>query len=167
MRQVGLILVRLFVMIVGYGTAALVASFFLHFVAWPAIGMDFEEAPWELMGGLFFSIPLIGLFIATAAFFPALVLLAIAEYFRIRNWLFYALAGGGCALGAHAILWSGMSAFQAIDFGDGSPSDRLLLMEPELLLYGVVAGMVGAIAYWLLAGRGAGSWSDDRLSGTD
>ena len=160
MSRIGAILVRLFVMLVGYGFAALTASVFLHLIAWPAIGMEFEQAPWELMGGLFFSIPLIGLFIASLAFFPSLALLAAAEYFSLRSWLYYAFAGGAAALAAFAIAWSGMGAFHAIDLG--APDDRPLIAEPAVLLYGIASGMVGALAYWVIAGRGAGRWLQDR-----
>jgi hypothetical protein len=158
LSRVGAILLRLFVMIAGYGCAALAASLFLHVVAWPAIADGMDEPPWSLMGGFFFSVPLMAVLIGGFAFFPAFVVLAVAEYFRLRDWLSYAVAGGVAALGAHAILWQGMRAFQDAHLADGGQVP--LAAEPAALAWGVAAGIAGALVYWLVAGRSAGRWRE-------
>ncbi len=158
MSRLGAILFRLFVMVVGYGCAALAASLFLHVVAWPAISDDMGEPPWSLMGGIFFSVPLMGILIGGFAFFPALVVLAVAEYFRLRDWLSYAIAGGVAALGAYGILWQGMATFQDVDMAVSGDGQLPLAAEPAALAWGVTAGIVGALVYWLVAGRSAGRW---------
>jgi hypothetical protein len=160
LSRLGAIVLRLFVMVVGYGCAALAASLFLHIVAWPAIAGDMGEPPWSLMGGIFFSVPLMGIFIAGFAFFPALVVLAIAEYFRLRDWLSYAIAGGVAALGAYGILWQGAATFQDVDMAVSGDGQLPLAAEPAALAWGVAAGIAGGLVYWLVAGRSAGRWRE-------
>jgi len=158
LSRLGAILARLFVVLAGYACAALAASLFLQLVAWPTISHDMGEPPWSLMGGMLLSVPLMSILIAGFAFFPALVVLAAAEYFRRRDWLSYAVAGGAAALGAYAILWRAMATFQDVDLSVSGGGDGPVAAEPAAIAFGVAAGLAGGIVYWLVAGRSAGRW---------
>ena len=85
-------------------------------------------------------------FFSLYAMLPAMLIIALAEGFRMRSVLFYALAGAALAL-CLAYGW-----------------DLRLLREPDddfgvrggeiMAAVGIVAGFV----YWALAGRNAGAW---------
>lgn len=167
MSRVGLIFVRLFLIMVGYAVAALTASAFLHLVAWPFLAIPGEEAPWLLTGGLFVSIPLVGLFVAYFAFIPFAVSVGIAEILGYRSWLYHVLSGGAAGFVAIAIARRTQGPVpypgEVVNLDAGLP----LLWMPEVATAAITAGMVGATAYWLVAGRSAGlpdrSPPDDRL----
>ena len=156
MSRVGLILVRLFLIVIGYGVAALVASGFLPFVAWPMFAVPGEEAPWLLMGGLFISVPLVGLFVAYFAFVPSAVLGGLSEILGYRSWLYHALSGGVAGFVAIMIArrTQGPAPFpgEVGQFDAGLP----LIWMPEIATAAIAAGIVGGTAYWLVAGRCAG-----------
>ncbi len=169
MSRVGLIFVRLFLAVLGYGVAALAASAFLHLVAWPVFAVPGEQAPWMLMGGLFFSVPLVGLFVAYSGFVPAAALVGISEILGYRSWLYHALSGGAAGFLEIAIArrTQGPAPYpgEVGQFDAGLP----LVWMPEVATAAIAAGIVGGTAYWLVAGRSAGSAFrrplDDRLPG--
>jgi hypothetical protein len=155
---IALILVRLAVILAGYACAALAASTALH-VAWiGAAGFEPEQAPWLVVGSIAFSIPFVALFVAYFAFVPAAFTIGVAEFAGWRDWLTYALAGGFIAAVVASMFWRWGSADMRIDgaglplAGAGRPDD------PQLLVALLAAGLVGGIVYWMVAGRGAGSW---------
>jgi hypothetical protein len=77
----------------------------------------------------------------------ALLLIALAERFRIRAAVLYAAAGG---LGFMAL---------AADLGmPASASSATLLGRERDILTG--AGIAAGLAYWAMAGRQAGGWRD-------
>lgn len=158
MSRVALILVRLFVVLVGYGVAALAASLFLHFIAWPAMAPVGQEAPWLLMGGLLVSIPLVALFASYFAFLPGALLIGLSELRGYRSWLYHALSGGIAAFAGIVL------ARMTRDLPGGQPpapdayGEVPLLWEPEVMAAAVAAGLVAGLAYWLIAGRFAGRW---------
>ena len=167
MSRVGLIFIRLFLIIVGYALAALAASAFLHLVAWSFLAIPGEEAPWLLTGGLFVSIPLVGLFAAYFAFIPFAVLIGIAEILGYRSWLYHVLSGGAAGFLAIAIARRTQGPVPYPGEVGNLDAGLPLLWMPEVATAAITAGMVGATAYWLVAGRSAGlpdrSPPDDRL----
>ena len=78
------------------------------------------------------------------AFVPAMAVIFYAEVAKRRDWLFYALAGGIIAAIAPLI----------VTFMIG-PDHRTPV---DFTLMSLAAGMIGGIAYWAIAGRGAGNW---------
>jgi hypothetical protein len=80
------------------------------------------------------------------AFLPAMIVIALAEAFRLRSVFFYAALGG---LGMLALYYGAGFA----DHFAGSPMPR----ELELV---AASGIVAGLVYWLLVGRNAGRWCE-------
>jgi hypothetical protein len=95
--------------------------------------------------GMIFSIPFVALFVAYFVFVPSAIAIVVAEVLAKRDWLFYALAGGAVGLVFIGFLH------------ENADPDFAVTGTPAVL--GIVGGgMVGGLAYWLIAGRSAGSW---------
>jgi hypothetical protein len=92
---------------------------------------------------------LLALFAATQSaifsFAFALILIAIAEWYALRSWIYYALCGVTIAVG-------GFAALHAQEAGGGYPT---ILNDYALRAY-LTVGLLGGLAYWLVAGRRAG-----------
>jgi hypothetical protein len=137
---------RFALIFVAYVCASLAASAFIHLASLRALGFDGYDTPQALTGALAFSIPFVALFVSYFAFLPSLPTILAAETFGWRSWLFYALAGAAIALAIVAV------AFQASEPGDNPFSDTRLSAAV------IGGGIVGGLAYWLVAGRFAGNW---------
>ena len=146
MSRVVAYLLRFAVIIAGYAFAALAASAFLNLISIGAFDWTAEEAPWVIAGSVLVSIPLAALFVAYFAFVPSAVAILAAELLRRRSWLFYAIAGALIAVGVVVFMRGG--------------ADARLATDSRLTLAMIGGGMVGGIAYWLVAGRSAGRWLD-------
>jgi hypothetical protein len=84
--------------------------------------------------------------IASVAFMPALLLIALTEGFAWRSSILYAALGGVLAL----------ALGYGLDFaGYADEPGRLLVHEREVM---AAAGIAGGFVSWLVAGRRAGSW---------
>jgi hypothetical protein len=73
---------------------------------------------------------------------PALIGIAISEFFAVRSWIFHI---GNGALSA----WIGWTLV------DGPQGSHKLFENPRLI---VLMGLVAGICYWLIAGWSAGFW---------
>ena len=145
MTQVFAILGRLTIMLLAYAAACVAASAFLHLVWIAPLGIGLTGGADPVFDGTFyFTVPFMALFIAYFAFFQALVVVVIAEWWGKRDWLFYAVAGAAVTLPIVGVLLTAHAGSE--------------LREPGFLLTIVGAGMVGGLAYWLAAGRDAGRW---------
>lgn len=139
-------LVRFATIIVGYAVAALAASAFLNVVMLAALGFIAGETSMAAANSLVFSIPFVALFVAYFAFIPSAFAILAAELFSKRDWLFHALAGAAVAL---IVIGFGRGAGE-IGHGDVADTNFMLAV--------IGSGMCGGVGYWLVAGRGAGSW---------
>lgn len=157
MTRVFAFLGRFAMMLAGYAAASLAASAFLHVVVLAPLGWSPDEAVQVAAGSFVISIPFIALFVAYFAFVPAIAAMLLGEVLGQRDWLYYALAGAAVAGVVIGLFW--YSTPQPIDFGDGAATaaDKEPLRNPTVLLALVAAGMTGGLAYWLVAGRGAGA----------
>lgn len=137
---------RMLLMLAAFMIACLAASAFLHLLWFgPSIAaLDPAERP--PAAPLYFSIPFLAMLVGHYGFFQALVVLAVAELWEWRNWLFYALAGAVAALPVLA--------------GVAQQSGTLSFHAATLIGAGLVAG----IAYWLVAGRTAGLWRERAIA---
>ena len=165
MTTILLVIGRLFVILAGYVAASLAASAFLNIVT---LGALFPPEELPMMGmGTFISIPFIALFVAYMAFVPSAVVILLAEFFRRRDWLTYALAGAVVGIVVLGMFWQAAGTMH--DVGDaldqGAQGMRGGLTDPFIAMAMIGAGMIGGIAYWLVAGRLAGSWGRDELGG--
>jgi len=91
-------------------------------------------------------IALSAVFFSLYALLPAMLMIVLAEGFRLRSVLFYALAGAALALGS-AYGWD-LTMLRG-------PDDDLGGRGVEIM---AAVGIVGGFVYWVLAGRNAGAW---------
>lgn len=138
-------LLRLTVILLGYGVASLAASAFLHVIVFAWAGFEPKDAPAVVAGPLIFSVPFVALFVAYFGFFPSVAVVLIGEALARRDWLTYALGGGAVAAVFLTFLHEGADpGFEAAG--------------PGMMATIVGSGIVGGIFYWLVAGRTAGAW---------
>lgn len=144
---------RFAVIVAGYACAVLAAAFLLNVLILAVFGIvpdtimrGFETDYWPgLWPSLWISTPLVGILIGYFAFWPALALIALGEYFNKRDSLFYSL--GGLAIGI-------------ILFFAGFQSDLKNGDETVIMMSIAAAGIIGGFVYWLVAGR----WTNVPLS---
>ncbi|RVC57826.1 hypothetical protein [Mesorhizobium sp.] len=139
--------IRFAVILVGYIAASLAASAFLNILFLGSLGYTPDQTHPTAAASLYFSIPFVALFVAYFAFMPAAVVIVAAEILGRRDWLFYAIAGGGVA-----------AAFLGFVRQSGDPD--FVVADTSAILAVIGSGMVGGIFYWLAAGRWAGSWRE-------
>ena len=134
--------------------------FFAFLIACLAAGLTFAlglfGTEWQLMQsdpvarGTFWIATAIGTsFTGAKAFLPLLLVVILAEAFKFRSIIFYALAGVGIAL----VAWYGL--------GFVNPYEESI-DQPGPISHGlqqvIAAGVVFGLTYWVLAGRKAGKW---------
>lgn len=138
-------LLRLLVILFGYAVATLAASLFLNVLLLSALDVSPGETP-VAAGSLLFAVPVVALFVAYFAFLPAILMVLLGELLGKRDWLFYALSGA-------------LVAAVVIGLANGSPGAGYdVAADPAFLLAVIATGIFGGMAYWLVAGRGAGLW---------
>jgi hypothetical protein len=151
-RRVLLYIVRFAAIILGYAVAALAASAFLHLVTLGPAGFAEGEQPGAL-GSLLFSATAIAMLAAYFAFIPSLAVILIAEVSGRRDWLFYALGGIFVAVAVLSLFW--------LRSGEGfgaAATGATVFSDTRFAAVMIGSGIVGGIAYWLVAGRWAGTW---------
>jgi len=89
-------------------------------------------------------------FIGASAFVPSLLLIIVAEIMALRSLLYYAAAG--------AVV--GLTSFfgSNVEMRLENTTDVAPVFHP--LQLAAAAGIVGGLAYWLLAGRNARRWRE-------
>ena len=156
---------RFALIIVGYICAALAASAALHLFILPTLGFSRAEAEPVTTAAAVFSVPFVALFVGYFALTPSLVVIAIAEFWSVRGWLYHALGGGAVGL-VLAVLFRTSGYTDVIDTGRDiqviPPGNSVF--DPALLAVMIGAGMVGGLAYWLVAGSTSGSWKPRAVS---
>jgi hypothetical protein len=91
-------------------------------------------------------------FFSLYAILPAMLIIALAEGFRLRSVLVYLLAGAALALGS-AYGWDLRLLHGSVDDLGGRGAEIM-----------AAVGIVGGFAYWALAGRNAGAWRRPRTA---
>ena len=134
-----LLLKRILIVLAAFLVASFVAAFVIAF----AVLMEWQEifagadtgAGWFLVG-------VFGFVVSIKALLPAVLLIALAEYFAIRSVLFYAVAGG--------------AGLVALYHGLGLAERDVLVGRDLEIMAG--AGIAAGFVYWAIAGRKAGGW---------
>ncbi|HEV7415177.1 hypothetical protein [Tianweitania sediminis] len=148
---------RFAVIVLGYAVAITAASLFLHAMVVPVLGFTTDEEQWLALGGLVVSVPFVAVVIGYFAFLPAAFAIIVSELLRWRGFLFHAFAGAMTALAAAATYRAnGVLVIEGFDAAQAAPLSPAA--DADLTLVVLATGMVAGIAYWMLAGRGAGSW---------
>ena len=141
MALIGRIFVVLFAFLVASLIAAIVFQIALVMPFWDGrMPPDFNNGFFHVMVGFSFF------FISLFSLLPAIVVIALAEAFRLRSIVFYAAAGGALAF--------------AYCYGFGFTGGGADLPLTALVQAFVAAGIVAGLVYWLIAGRNAGRWSE-------
>jgi hypothetical protein len=142
---------RIIVIIFGLLAAILVAGITL------AIGIvapDWASAdsdPFERV--MFFVVSFFATsYVGAVAILPAAVVIAIAEVLRMRSFIYYGIGG---ALVALASYYGSDISIQLENTTDVTPVTNALQLA-------AAAGILGGLAYWLIAGRNAGRWREQR-----
>jgi hypothetical protein len=139
------VVARIFLVIIGYFLACIAASAVLTIGTLTPEWDDLVAAGFNSTAA--WIVILVGASaIAAIAMVPSLLLIALTEGFGWRSILMYGVLGAGLAL----------ALSYGLDFAGyvGDP-DSFLAREREVL---AASGIVGGFVYWLVAGRGAGSW---------
>ncbi len=87
-------------------------------------------------------------FVGAVAMAPAFLLIIVGEALRIRSFIYYGVAGALVGL----VSYFGSNISMLLENTTDSPP-----VEHTLQL-AAAAGIIGGIAYWLIAGRKAGAW---------
>ncbi|MDP2731639.1 MAG: hypothetical protein Q8O63_00780 [Hoeflea sp.] len=143
------LLVRMFVIAFGFFAGCLAAGLAYAFLARLVVPEDFGRfSDLELTVTLVIGVFGVASLFARAALLPAFIIIAIFEFWRRRDWLSHALAGGGIAL-----------ATASVPLATGIGSGAAMPGEPaQLIAIHVACGIIGASVYWLFCGRNAGRW---------
>jgi hypothetical protein len=141
---------RIFVIFFAFMAAAIAAGMTIAVGVlghdWPALQGD------PVARGWFWGVTVVGSSFAGAmSVLPLFLVIVLAESFRLRSVLFYALAGVVIALLGY--YGAGFGVEESIDqAGPISPGAELA----------AAAGAVFGLVYWLVAGRNAGKWAQAR-----
>lgn len=144
MSRVLVYLGRFAAILTGFVAAVLAASLFCNLLVIGGLGWA-DVAPVMFDGPIYVSVALLAALFGYHAFPPAMAAILLAEFAGFRDWLFHALAGAGVAAAAMGLAWR-----EWLDRPGGFDTG----LAPGL----VACGMVGGIAYWLVAGRSSGLW---------
>jgi hypothetical protein len=93
-------------------------------------------------------------FVGAIAILPAVLVIAISEAARVRSFIYYGVGG---ALVALASYYGSDISVQLENTTDVTPVANALQLA-------AAAGILGGLAYWLIAGRNAGRWREQHAS---
>lgn len=141
---------HMFMMLIGFAAASFTAAAIMSIgfvapflAAAPLTGYERD--------GLWIATWVTSFIVAAFSFLPSLLVMLIAEGFRLRSILFYALAGAAIGL-LYSPLGAGVARWW-IEF-----NDQVINRRPTELM--VAAGIGAGIVYWAIAGQNAGKWRE-------
>ncbi|MGH6725929.1 MAG: hypothetical protein ACREB8_05215 [Pseudolabrys sp.] len=143
MSLLGRIVVILFALIVASVAAGIALAIGIIAPDWAAMDSDPVERV-QFFAVSFFATSYIG----AVALAPAFVLIVVAEALRIRNFIYYGVAGA--LVGLSSYFGSNVS-MKLENTTDVTPVGHTLQLA-------AAAGIIGGVVYWLIAGRRAGAW---------
>lgn len=140
------LIARMFVITLGFFAAFLAAGTAFVFLARLVVPEDFGRID-ELELTVTLAVGILGVssLFARAMLLPAFAAIVGFEFFKLRDWLSHALAGGLLALAAASLPLAGTGAANA-----GNPAWDIAIR--------IACGIIGATLFWLIAGRNAGRW---------
>ena len=152
------LIVRMFAVALGFFAGCLAAGLAYAFLARLVVPEDFGRfSDLELTVTLVIGVFGVASLFARAVLLPAFAVIAVFEFWRRRDWLSYALAGGIIALAA-----SSLPITTVTNAGAAAA-------EPSwLIAIHTACGIIGASIYWLFTGRNAGRWlPSERAAATE
>jgi hypothetical protein len=146
------LLARIFVVIFAFLVASLAAAVVMTLGFLLPVWNDLAASA-ASQGSIGIVIGLAAGFISLYSLFPVMLVLALAEGFRWRSALFYAVVGGALSV---------LSVFGIAAVSQAEAIDATGTRELQVI---AAAGIAAGLAYWALAGRNAGRWRDGRRQG--
>jgi phosphotransferase system glucose/maltose/N-acetylglucosamine-specific IIC component len=147
MSLFGRIIVIFFALIVAFMIAGITLAIGIVLPEWPAMDSDPVERVIFFFAA-FFATSLVG----AVAILPALIVIVFAEVARMRSFIYYGV--GGALVGLASYFGSDISV-RLENTTDVAPVNNALQLA-------AAAGIIGGLAYWLIAGRNAGRWREPR-----
>ena len=145
MSLIGRIFVIFFALIAAIIVAGIVLSIGIVAPEWPWLDSD----PLERV--MFFTVSFFATsYVGATAFVPALLLILFAEIARMRSVLYYGVAGAVVGLASY---FGSDIELRLENTTDVAPAGHPLQLA-------AAAGIIGGLAYWLIAGRNAGRWRE-------
>ena len=148
MRLLGRIIVIIFALIVSSIAVGMAIAVGLLGPQWHAFSGDVGERV-TFWGVAFFGSVLTG----AVGLLPLLILIVLAEAFRIRSLLINTAAGAVLLVAGY---YSSGVARPAYEESIDNPPPAI----PQQVQLAAAAGAVGGFVYWFIAGRNAGRWRD-------
>ena len=151
------LLVRMFAIALGFFAGCLASGLTYAFLARLVVPEDFGRFnELELTVTLVIGVFGVASLFARAVLLPTFAVIAVFEFWRRRDWLSYALAGGIIALAASSLPITTVTTTGTV-------------AEPSwMLAIHAACGIIGASIYWLFTGRNAGRWlPSERAAATD
>jgi hypothetical protein len=148
MSLFGRILVIIFGLLIAVIVAGITLALGIVLPEWAAMDSD----PIERVIFFFVAFFATGLVIVYALL-PAALVIGILEALRMRSFIYYGVGG---ALVALASYYGSDISVQLENTTDVPPVANALQLA-------AAAGILGGLAYWLIAGRNAGRWRERRL----
>jgi phosphotransferase system glucose/maltose/N-acetylglucosamine-specific IIC component len=149
MSLFGRIIVIFFALIVAIMIAGITLAIGIIAPDWTGVDSEpFERVSFFVVS--FFATSFVG----AVAFLPALLVIVIAEAARLRSFIYYGV--GGALVGLASYFGSNISV-RLENTTDVAPVGNALQLA-------AAAGIIGGLAYWLIAGRNAGRWREPRSS---
>jgi hypothetical protein len=140
---------RIIVIVFGFVVATIVAGVTLTIGIVLPEWATVESDPFERVI-FFFAAFFATSYVGAVAILPAAVLIVISEAARMRSFIYYGVGG---ALVALASYFGSDISVQLENTTDVPPVTSALQLA-------AAAGILGGLAYWLIAGRGAGRWRE-------
>ncbi len=145
MSLIGRIFVIFFALVAAIIVAGIVLSIGIVAPEWPWLDSD----PLERV--MFFAVSFFATsYVGATAFVPALLLILFAEIARMRSVLYYGVAGAVVGLASY---FGSDIELRLENTTDVAPAGHPLQLA-------AAAGIIGGLAYWLIAGRNAGRWRE-------
>jgi hypothetical protein len=145
MSLIGRIFVIFFALVAAIMVAGIVLSVGIVAPEWPWLDSD----PFERV--MFFTVSFFATsYVGATAFVPALLLILFAEIARMRSVLYYGVAGAVVGLASY---FGSDIELRLENTTDVAPAGHPLQLA-------AAAGIIGGLAYWLIAGRNAGRWRE-------
>ena len=145
MSLLGRIVVIFFGLIVAIMIAGITLVIGIIAPDWTGIDSDPVERVFFFIASFFATS-----FVGAVAILPALIVVVRAEIARMRSFIYYGV--GGALIGLASYFGSDISV-RLENTTDVAPVNSALQLA-------AAAGIIGGLAYWLIAGRNAGRWRE-------
>ncbi|HMA58061.1 MAG TPA: hypothetical protein VKP52_15300 [Pseudolabrys sp.] len=145
MSLIGRIVVIIFGLLVAIIVAGITLAIGIVLPEWAAMDSDPVERVIFFFAA-FFATSLVG----AVAMLPAALVIVVSEAARMRSFIYYGVGG---ALVALASYYGSDISIRLENTTDVPPVNNALQLA-------AAAGIIGGLAYWLIAGRNAGRWRE-------